>query len=191
MGRRLRVPRRAYLFTAAISICLALITVKLASQTALAWVATCGLSVFAAVFIFLALQPDVLIYPGFLQHGKKRIYWDEIEQVDSTSWISPLLLTLKLVQGRTHTILFPGNVSLCLELLGTIRRRARRALLDGVPWEVYWQRNSWPARVPENLPRPRYRLLRPEDEAEVERLYQLLKTAGRLDATSSENEKSS
>ena len=30
-------------------------------------------------------------------------------------------------------------------------------------------------------PPPRYRILRPEDEAEVERLYQRLKTVGNLD----------
>ena len=30
-------------------------------------------------------------------------------------------------------------------------------------------------------PSPRYRILRPEDEAEVERLYQRLKTVGNLD----------
>jgi len=33
---------------------------------------------------------------------------------------------------------------------------------------------------------PRYRILRPEDEAEVERLYQRLKTVGNLDQKTSD-----
>jgi hypothetical protein len=36
---------------------------------------------------------------------------------------------------------------------------------------------------------PRYRILRPEDEAEVERLYQRLKTVGNLDQKNSTDEK--
>ena len=38
-------------------------------------------------------------------------------------------------------------------------------------------------------PAPRYRVLRPEDEAEVERLYQRLKTVGNLDQKNSTDEK--
>jgi hypothetical protein len=36
---------------------------------------------------------------------------------------------------------------------------------------------------------PRFRVLRPEDEAEVERLYQRLKTVGNLDQKNSSDEK--
>ena len=35
-------------------------------------------------------------------------------------------------------------------------------------------------------PAPRYRILRPEDEAEVERLYQRLKAVGNLDQKNSD-----
>jgi hypothetical protein len=42
--------------------------------------------------------------------------------------------------------------------------------------------------APKQLPPPRYPLLRPEDEEEVERLFQRLKTAGRLDRHSSDEE---
>ncbi len=37
--------------------------------------------------------------------------------------------------------------------------------------------------------KPTYRLLREEDEAEVERLYHRLKKVGRLDSTNSNDEK--
>jgi hypothetical protein len=39
------------------------------------------------------------------------------------------------------------------------------------------------------MPSPRYPLLRPEDEAEVERLYQRLKAVGHLDPKNSPDEK--
>ena len=39
------------------------------------------------------------------------------------------------------------------------------------------------------LPPPRYRLLRPDDEAEVEKLYQRLKTVGHLDQKKTTDEK--
>ena len=66
----------------------------------------------------------------------------------------------------------------------------RDALIDGIPYRQYWgevlasggDRKSVP-------PSPRYRILRPEDEAEVERLYQRLKTVGNLDQKNSTDEK--
>ena len=46
-----------------------------------------------------------------------------------------------------------------------------------------------PAGERKQPPAPRYRILRPEDEAEVERLYQRLKTVGNLDQKNSTDEK--
>ena len=46
-----------------------------------------------------------------------------------------------------------------------------------------------PAPVRKELPSPKYRLMTPEDEAEVERLFQRLKSVGHLDAKSSTDEK--
>ena len=45
-----------------------------------------------------------------------------------------------------------------------------------------------PSVAPREATPYRYPLLRPEDEAEVERLYQRLKTVGRLDSMSSTDE---
>ena len=63
-------------------------------------------------------------------------------------------------------------------------------LKSGVPRKVGWALLQVLAPVVEAaqaLP-PRYRLLRPEDEAEVERLYQRLKTVGNLDQKNSADE---
>src|ERR1019366_6824315 len=54
-----------------------------------------------------------------------------------------------------------------------IRRLDRAALIDGTPYRQYWGEVLAPGseRKPQST-LPRYRILRPEDEAEVERLYQ-------------------
>jgi hypothetical protein len=70
-----------------------------------------------------------------------------------------------------------------------LRRSSRDALIDGVPYRQYWGEVLAPvAEATQALP-PRYRILRAEDEAEVERLYQRLKTVGNLDQKNSADEK--
>ena len=64
------------------------------------------------------------------------------------------------------------------------------ALIDGIPYRQYWGEVLAPASERKQpAPLPRYRILRPEDEAEVERLYQRLKTVGNLDQKNSTDEK--
>jgi len=57
-----------------------------------------------------------------------------------------------------------------------------------VPYRQYWGEMT-PAGDRKPSPPPRYRILLPEDEAEVERLYQRLKTVGNLDQKNSTDEK--
>ena len=64
------------------------------------------------------------------------------------------------------------------------RRTARNALIDGIPYRQFWG-EALPSQE-RRLASPKYQLLRPEDEAEVERLFQRLKTVGHLDKTSDE-----
>jgi hypothetical protein len=87
-------------------------------------------------------------------------------------------------------LIYPGNLDSCQALLRHLRRASRDALIDGVPYRQYW--GEMLASAPEakgQIAGPRYRLLRTEDEAEVERLYQRLKTVGNLDQKSSSDEK--
>jgi len=65
-------------------------------------------------------------------------------------------------------------------LLRQLRRASRDALIDGVPYRQYWGEVLTGPDAQGNVA-PRFRLLRPEDEAEVNRLYQRLKTVGHLD----------
>ena len=70
-----------------------------------------------------------------------------------------------------------------------MRRLCRDALIDGIPYRQYWGEVLASGGARKESPPPRYRILRPEDEAEVERLYQRLKTVGNLDQKNSTDEK--
>ena len=70
-----------------------------------------------------------------------------------------------------------------------MRRLSRDALIDGIPYRQYWGEVLTPGAERAQNQAPRYRILRPEDEAEVERLYQRLKTVGNLDQKNSADEK--
>lgn len=84
-------------------------------------------------------------------------------------------------------LIYPGDLDSSNSLLRHIRRNACQALLDGVPYRQFWGIDE-PADERKNLTSPQYRLLRPEDEAEVERLYQRLKSVGRFDPKNPEEE---
>ena len=87
--------------------------------------------------------------------------------------------------------LYPGKIDLesCKSLLRTLRRMAHDALIDGIPYRQYWGEVQAASSTKAVTAPPRYRLLLPEDEAEVERLYQLLKTVGHLDPKNTSDEK--
>jgi hypothetical protein len=69
-----------------------------------------------------------------------------------------------------------------------MRRQAREALIDGVPHHEFWGKILPLVEPPEPPPATEGRLLRPEDQAEVERLFQRLKSVGYLDQRNSSDE---
>ena len=151
-----------------------------------------GLLALTAVFtLLLALRPTIEIHGTHVRVGKRVIFWNEIQRLDRISvgnrepWLAPLLLRVTLAGpqglGRQELMLFhPGDMDSCVSLLRHIYRYSRSALLDGVSYNQFWG-DQPPATAPLELPRPR--LLLPEDEEEVERLFQKLKVAGRLDGS--------
>ena len=135
----------------------------------------------AAALFVLALRPSVEIHESHLAIGKRVIPWMDIRRLDRTGWISPLIVRLTLFDDSRVTLLYSGDLDSCNSLLRHLRRLSRDAMIDGVPYRQYWGEVLAPAGERKQAPPPRYRILRPEDEAEVERLYQRLKTVGNLD----------
>lgn len=143
-----------------------------------------------AVLIYMAYRPPIEIHPHHLAIGARTIHWLDIRRVDRTGWVSPLIVRLTLFDDSHLLLVYPGNLDSCQALLRHLRRASRDALIDGVPYRQYWGEmlSSSPDSKSQAVV-PRYRLLRSEDEAEVERLYQRLKTVGNLDQKTSSDEK--
>src|SRR6266699_2982866 len=149
-----------------------------------------GLFVLTATFLFvMAFRPAIDVHDGYISVGRRIIPWMDIRRLDRTGWISPLMVRVTLFDDSRLLLIYPGDLDSCNSLLRHLRRLSRDALIDGIPYRQYWGEALNPGPERRQLPSPRYRLLRPEDEAEVERLYQRLKTVGHLDQKNSTDEK--
>lgn len=135
----------------------------------------------SSVLLILAFRPVIEIHEEHLAIGKRRILWMDIRRLDRTGWISPLVVRMTLFDDSRFLLIYPGDLDSCNSLLRNLRRLSRDALIDGVPYRQYWGEALSAASDRRQLPSPRYRLLRPEDESEVEKLYHRLKTVGHLD----------
>jgi hypothetical protein len=135
------------------------------------------------------VRPAIEVHEGYLSIGKRIIPWMDIRRLDRTGWISPLIVRVTLFDDSRLVLIFPGDLDSCNSLLRQLRRLSRDALIDGIPYRQYWGEllaTGGADRNKQAVPAPRYRILRPEDEAEVERLYQRLKTVGHLDKNADE-----
>lgn len=144
----------------------------------------------SSILMFLmALRPAIEIHEGYLGIGKRVVPWMDIRRLDRTGWVSPLIVRMTLFDDTRLLLVYPGNLDSCNSLLRHLRRFSRDALIDGIPYRQYWGEVLVPGPDRKRLVSPRYKILRPEDEADVERLYQRLKTAGNLDQINSSDEK--
>ena len=144
----------------------------------------------AAVLLFaMAFRPALEVHEGYLSIGRRIIPWMDIRRLDRTGWVSPLIVRVTLFDDSRLLLIYPGDLDSCNSLLRHLRRLSRDALIDGIPYRQYWGEVLASGGERKQPPAPRYRVLRPEDEAEVERLYQRLKTVGNLDQKKSTDEK--
>ncbi|HEY3291456.1 MAG TPA: DUF3093 family protein [Anaerolineae bacterium] len=181
-------PSRNYLWAAVGALALALVSCWFAVRWLPAAIPA-GLFVASSLLLFfLAFRPAIEIHADALLLGSRRIPWSEVQRVDRTGWISPMVLFLTLTEDRRVLLIYPGDLDSSNSLLRHIRRFSREALIDGVPYRQFWGDEA-PAIERRSLPSPKYHLLSPEDESEVERLYQRLKTVGHLDPKNSPDEK--
>lgn len=158
---------------------------------AMLWVFSVALSVTllasGVLLLWLACRPPIEISAEALRIGRRTIPWKNIRRVDRTGWMSPLVVHLILSSGERLLLIYPGSLESAGGLLRQLRQSAREALIDGIPHRQFWGETQEPA-TQQALPSPRYQVLRPDDEAEVERLYLLLKTVGHLDPKNSPEE---
>ena len=140
----------------------------------------------------LALQPAIEIHETHLRIGNRTIEWKNIAKVDRTRWLTPLGVRLTMADESHMLLVHPGSIDSGARLLRHIRRYASEATLDGVPYRQYWGEIQPKKRSPKSAPNAtiaaipqitltRYPVLQPEDEAEVQRMFERLKASGRID----------
>jgi hypothetical protein len=161
------------------------------------WFAAALFAATTAVLVALLVRPAIEIHETHLQLGRRVIFWREIRRVDQTGWIAPLAVTLTLSNDRRVRLLYAGDLDSATSLLRHLRRYSHNALLDGVPYRQAWGepgttpesgKTPEPGGAPErpSPPTPYRPLLRPEEEEEIERMFQRLKSVGRLDQRGSD-----
>ena len=166
------------------------------------WIAAGLFAVSAIGLAAVTIRPAIEIYETHLAIGRRTIPWRDIRRVDQTGWNTPLVVILTLYDRQRIHLLYSGDLDSSSSLLRHLRRFSREALLDGVPYREFWGelaavgRSSEPTKKspPESSEKDasaplRYPVLRSEDEEEVERLFQRLKSVGHLESKSCDEKK--
>jgi hypothetical protein len=182
------VPSRHYLVAGVVACGLTAFSAWRALQWSLALLAAILFGVTAIFVLSLALRPPIEIGEKYLKIGRRKIAWEDVRRLDRAGWVSPLVVHITLYDDSRILMVYPGDLDSANSLLRHMRRQAREALIDGVPHREFWGEILPPVELPEPQPMTEGRLLRPEDQAEVERLFQRLKSVGYLDQRNSSDE---
>ncbi|MBV9158793.1 MAG: hypothetical protein JO097_21215 [Acidobacteriaceae bacterium] len=144
-----------------------------------------------AALFWLAARPPIRIGENQFNIGERAIAWREVREINSSRFVSPLLLKIKLTNSRHKLLIFPGEPERIARLMFQLRKHSHLASFDGVAYRDYWIWSSLTGSQAENptVEHP-VRMLSSEDEDEIERMYQKLKTVGRLDSRSPDSKTS-
>lgn len=183
-------PSRQYLTVGLTSAVLAIVASIFASEWTIALVSAILFLISATAVLVLAFRPTIEIQPEHLMIGRRTIAWTEIIRIDRTGWISPLAVYVTLVSRERLLILYAGDLDTSNALLRQLRRNARMALIDGLDWAEFWgEAPLFSTETSEKPVAPKGQVLNESDEAEVERLFQMLKTVGHMDPRQNGEEK--
>jgi hypothetical protein len=143
-----------------------------------------ALCAITAGFLFwLNARPVIRVGENQFTIGERAIAWREVREINSSRFKSPLVLLLKLTNSRKKLLIFPGEPARIAHLTALLRKNAQFASFDGVAYRDFW---TWttiaglPGAAPV-LDQP-VKMVSAEEEDEIERMFQTLRTAGRLDA---------
>lgn len=169
---------------------MAAVSASIALTRPAAWIATGALAASALIALVLGLIPAVEIDEAFLKQRRKPIPWKSVYQVERLLR-NPLVIRLTLASREETLVIYSGSRDAREALLHDVRLMARGAVIDGVPYREFW--GGGPVHSPveegrrQSRPR-RYPLLLADDEAEIERLFQQLKTVGHIEPNKSPDE---
>jgi len=151
--------------------------------------ALCLLTSFA--LFWLASRPSIRVGETQFNIGDRAIAWQEVREINSSRFVSPLILKVKLTNSRHHSLIFPGEPERIARLMFQLRKNSLEATFDGVAHRDYWTWNNMAKlRGDGGVMDQPTRMLSQEDEEEIERLYQKLKTVGHLDSRTTDSKTS-
>ena len=147
--------------------------------------------VLAIVILWLSARPHIRIGETQFNIGERSIAWREVKEVNRIRILSPLILRIKLTNSRKKMLIYPGEISRVEQLVHLLRKNSHLATFDGVAYRDYWtwssmaglhSQNQSGQQTPKPLLDQPVRMLSSEEEDEIERMYQKLKTVGSLDS---------
>ena len=182
-------PSPQYLPASAVAALLAVFSVWCGLEWPLALIPAALFVISSAIVFYLGTRPLIEVTESDLRIGSQRIRWADIVRLDSTAWTSPLILNISLRNGQRLRLIHPGDVRSGEKLLRQIGRRLQPVLIDGMPYRSYREETISIEDEPIRAAAPKHRLLRSEDEAEVEEMYQRLRAMGDLDKQGSREDR--
>jgi hypothetical protein len=170
----------------------AVICILCGFRVPLAFIPASLCAVTATAMFCLAARPTIKVGESQLNIGERAIAWREIREINSSRFVSPLILKIKLTNSRRKVLIFPGEPERIARLMFQLRKNSHLATFDGVAYRDYWTWTSLTGLQGEtaSLDHP-VRMLNAEDEQEIERMYQKLKAVGRLDSRTADSSRSS
>lgn len=144
--------------------------------------ALCGVT--AAGLFWLASRPPVQTGDTQFNIGERAIAWCEVREINSSRFVSPLVLRLKLTNSRRRWLVFPGEPEQIAKLMYQLKKGSYLAKFDGVAYRDYWTCISLEASPEGPIAEQPVRMLSADEEDEIESMYQKLKSVGHLDSRS-------
>lgn len=187
-------PSRRYILFAALAISGTAFCVWTGLRWPSTWIAAALFAITSAALLALVSRPIIEIHETHLQLGRRVIFWREIQRLDQTGWVAPLAVNLTLANDRHVRLVYAGDLDSATSLLRHLRRYSRHALLDGIPYGQAWGemgKTPEPAAAPppqQLPPASHHPFLSAEDEQEIEKMFQRLKSVGRLDSRGSDEQ---
>src|SRR5882724_6782105 len=185
------VPARLYARVGWATLAASMLCILSGFRAPLAFIPAFAFAGGAAALFWLAARPPIRIGETQFNVGERAIAWREVREINRSRFVSPLVLRLKLTNSRQKMLVYPGEPERVQRLLIELRRNSELATFDGVTYRDYWTWSTLNSPQGHNplLDHP-VRMFSSEDEADVERMYQKLKTVGHLDTRSPETSSS-
>jgi hypothetical protein len=179
------LPSRLYAKVGWFALVGSLVSVAFGLRTAVAFIPGFLIGLTAATLFWLAARPRITVGENQFTIGERTIAWREVKEINSSRFVSPLFLDIKLTNNRRKRLIYPGEPEQIGKLMYQLRRHSNLATFDGVAYRDYW---TWTSLGSNKLAGPvaeqPVRMISHDDEEEIERLYQRLKTVGHLDGRS-------